>query len=92
MLVGAAAGLQVGPLAGAQQGAAVCLLGEGPFGGATVPVHGPPLPLADVAVEDVLDVLHNEVDRNCGGRGNRGVSGECPDQTRQNTLCIMRKA
>lgn len=64
-LVRTAAGLQVGPLASCQHVAALCLLGERALVGPTVAIHCPSLPLADVSVQDVLNVLHDEVYSNC---------------------------
>lgn len=64
-LVRAAAGLEVGALPG-RQDAALCLLRERPLVRPAVPVQCPPLPLADVTVQDVLNVLHDEVYGNCG--------------------------
>lgn len=64
-LVRAAAGLQVGALPGRQDAAALRLLRERPLVRPAVPVQRPPLPLADVSVQDVLNVLHDEVYGNC---------------------------
>lgn len=61
----AAAGLEVGALPG-RQDAALRLLRERPLVRPAVPVQRPTLPLADVSVQDVLDVLHDEVYGNCG--------------------------
>lgn len=61
----AAAGLEVGALPGRQDSAALCLLGERPLVRPAVPVQRSPLPLADVPVQDVLNVLHDEVYGNC---------------------------
>lgn len=73
-LVRAAAGLEVGALPGRQDAAAAAalrLLRERPLVGPAVPVQRPPLPLADVSVQDVLNVLHDEVYGNC--REERGI-------------------
>lgn len=74
-LVRAAAGLEVGALPGRQDTAAAAaalrLLRERPLVGPAVPVQRPPLPLADVSVQDVLNVLHDEVYGNC--REERGI-------------------
>lgn len=71
-LVRAAAGLEVGALPGRQDAAAALrLLRERPLVGPAVPVQRPPLPLADVSVQDVLNVLHDEVYGNC--REERGI-------------------
>lgn len=72
-LVRAAAGLEVGAFPGRQDTAALCLLRERPLVGPAVPVQRPPLPLADVSVQNVLDVLHDEVYGNC--REERGIQG-----------------
>lgn len=60
-----AAGFQVGALPGREHTAALCLLWEWALVGPTVSVHRPSLPLADVSIEDVLNVLHYEVYSNC---------------------------
>lgn len=70
-LVRAAAGLEVGALAGRQHGGALRLLRERPLVRPAVPVQRPPLPLADVPVQDVLNVLHDQVYGNC--REKRGT-------------------
>lgn len=70
-LVRAAAGLEVGAFPGCQDAAALRLLRERPFVRPAVPVQRPPLPLADVAVQDVLNVLHDQVYGNC--REERGI-------------------
>lgn len=60
--VGSAAGLQVRSLARGQHPRAVSGLREGPL---VAPPIGPSVPLADVATQDVLDVLHDQVDGHC---------------------------
>lgn len=70
-LVRAAAGLEVGALPSRQDSAALRLLRERPLVRPAVPVQSPPLPLADVSVQDVLNVLHNQVYGNC--REERGI-------------------
>lgn len=64
-LVWTAAGFQVGALPCREHTAALCLLWEWALVGPTVPIHRPSLPLADVSIEDVLNVLHYEVYSNC---------------------------
>lgn len=36
-----------------------------------MPVHRPTLPLAEVTIKNVLDMLHNEVYSNCRKKGKR---------------------
>lgn len=57
------AGLQVRPLAGGQHPRVVSGLRKRPL--AAAPVGPSAVPLADVPVQDVLDVLHNQVDGDC---------------------------
>lgn len=61
--VGSAAGLQVRSLARGQHPGTVSRLRERPL---VAPPVGPPLPLAEVTAQDVLDVLHDQVDGHCG--------------------------
>lgn len=66
--VGSAAGLQVRSLARGQH-RGVVLLRKCPL---VAPPIGPPtVPLADVAIQNVLDVLHNQVDGNCDSQNER---------------------
>lgn len=62
--VGPAAGLQVRPFAGGQHPGMVSWLRKRPL--VAPPVGPSAVPLADVPIQDVLDVLHNQVDGNCG--------------------------
>lgn len=80
--VGPAAGLKVRALARGQHPGVLPRLRECPL--VAAPVGPRAVPLADVAVEDVLDVLHDEVDGHCGvtragshGRGHTG-GASCP--------------
>lgn len=61
--VGSAAGLQVRSLARGQHPGTVSRLRKCPL---VAPPVGSPLPLAEVAAQDVLDVLHDQVDGHCG--------------------------
>lgn len=55
----------MGAFASGEHAAALRLLGERALVGPTVSIHRPSLPLADVSVQDVLNVLHYEVYGNC---------------------------
>lgn len=55
----------MGAFAGGEHAAALRLFWEWALVGPTVSVHRPSLPLADVSVQDVLNVLHYEVYGNC---------------------------
>lgn len=57
------AGLHQDPLSRGVGGSVlhVVLLGDGSFQSPSLAVHGPALPFAYVAVQDVLDVLNDEV-------------------------------
>lgn len=73
-----AAGLQVRPLAGGQHPRVVSGLRKRPL--AAAPVGPSTVPLADVPVQDVLDVLHNQVDGDCTGTDKSVSAGRalCP--------------
>lgn len=62
--VGPAAGFQVRPFAGGQHPGMVSWLRKRPL--VAPPVGPSAVPLADVPIQNVLDVLHNQVDGNCG--------------------------
>lgn len=62
-----AAGFKVGAFARGQHPRVLSWLRKCPL--AAAPVGPSPVPLAEVAAEDVLDVLYNQVDGHCAGHG-----------------------
>lgn len=75
-----AAGLQVRPFADGQHRGVVSGLRKRPL--AAAPVGPSTVPLADVPVQNVLDVLHDQVDGDCGRDRRERVSRTHPPPRR----------